>query len=135
MLEEIPKPHSDDENLELLNTATRDVRSYLCSLEVDPNEAASHKRAPALLQQLEAAESTGAKVDVLLDVDAFLSLRQLPSRDERPISQRAQADQELDLRRVLTQAIEVWIDPDREIEQMSEAVQQSLRKYFQDTDN
>ncbi len=134
MLEEIPKPHSDDESLELLNTATRDACSYLHLLEVDPNEAASHKRVHVLLQQLEAAESTVDKVDVLLDVDAFLSLRRLPSRDEQPISRRAQDDRELDLGRVLTQAIEVWIDPDREIEQMSEAVQQSLRKYFLDTD-
>ncbi len=124
---------SKNHRLELLSTAMRDAHSYLKSLVLDPNEGTTtHNRAHDLVQRAEAAESTGAKVDVLLDVDAFLSLRRLPSRGKRPISRRAREDRELALSRVLTQAIEVWIDPAREIELLSEAVQQGARKYLSD---
>ena len=133
LFEFVPSPLAADERLALLDTAIVDTCSYLRLLKDDPNEPAIHQRAHALLRRAEEAESIEDKVDVLLDTDALLSVRKILARYEGPISQRVQDDRALDLGRILTQAIEAWIDPAREVERLFEAVQQAVCKFRPDT--
>jgi hypothetical protein len=128
----VPAPPPEEENLKLLAAAVLDACSYLHLLEVDPSETATYRQTRLLIKRAVEAESIEAEVDILLDVDAFLTLRRLRARHEKTASRTVQDNQELDLRRVLHQAIEIWIDPALEVERMSEAVQQSLHKFLSD---